>query len=366
MIGRTGVHALSAIVTIGSSGYALCQSTVHLRGGGSVESAELVFSEAGVQLTLDGATRTLPWHRVRLIDGDGSEAWRGYRDLAEDAWRGLARLERGDPYAAEPPLSRAFERLRDSRSESTALIAEGLLDCRLRLGKPSEAIEPWLTALACYAEGVWAGPGPASPIDANTLLVPSLMPALLRSELDRSSFTAPVTGSGRVGAIGSIMAHAFGDDSSPAALPDPAADVGQRLLAAVVGTMSQDSTARGVARKALADLSAQVDSEWMRAWCDAGIGVSLLSEGTSSQEAAIGYLLRVAVLIQDTHPDLAGLALGEAVEGLLDLGRVDQARRLAGELRSQDAGHAALARPRVRALLQDSSATSRQDGESSL
>ena len=98
---------------------------------------------------------------------------------AEDAWRGLSRLSRGDPAAAEAPLERAYEALaRGQSSETAAALAEGLIRCRLASGRIEGIIDPWLTLLACDAAGTWSPDRGEALVDSATGLIPVLSPSL--------------------------------------------------------------------------------------------------------------------------------------------------------------------------------------------
>src|SRR5690606_25081264 len=112
-----------------------------------------------------------------------------FMDLAEQVWRARRRLERGDAVSAEPLLEDLFAQTRSWRGPTRAVIAEGLMRCRLRRGAQVGAIEPWLALLdarASAAPGIepwateWArDAGLGAVQDAATGLAPALPPMWL-------------------------------------------------------------------------------------------------------------------------------------------------------------------------------------------
>src|SRR5690606_16150177 len=112
-----------------------------------------------------------------------------YMPTAEDAWRARTRLERADAVGAEPLFEDLFDRTRAWRGPTRAVIAEGLLRCRIRRGAQIGAIDPWLALLEARASALagihpyaldWAHrAGLGEVLDPATGLAPGLPPMWL-------------------------------------------------------------------------------------------------------------------------------------------------------------------------------------------
>src|ERR1043166_7389559 len=100
----------------------------------------------------------ISWDRIRSVAGGGAQAEQAapYLTAAEQAWRARTRPERADLLAAEPLFETLYnQKYRNLSGPTAAVIAEGLLRCRLHRGAHVKAVGPWLTLVRA------SGPQPA-------------------------------------------------------------------------------------------------------------------------------------------------------------------------------------------------------------
>ncbi|MFM9996383.1 MAG: hypothetical protein ACKVU4_11355 [Phycisphaerales bacterium] len=308
------------------------------------------------------------WDRVRGILGPRAAEFDAYRDQSDMAWRARTRLERGDAPAAEPLLEKLFQTHAGKRGPTAALVAEGLLRCRLGRGAHVAAIEAWLATLAAAgAPGApafhpdWASEAGLAPvIDPATGLVPAIPPiwvgpgasqVLGTSRWPGSSEAAPATKPMMLAALYAVAANfEAGQDVS---LPQiDSTDAGVQLVRLVVQSRVGDAAQRHAARTTLQQRlpkpgagpeSVSPAPPWVEAWCRAAVGRSLIREPELEQkQLGIVELLLVQVRCRQGHPYLGGVALAEASAALAETGDAAGAASLRAELLSQYPEHPVL------------------------
>lgn len=338
---------------------ALGQPVVELRGGQRVTAQSVEPGPSGLAVTTADGRTLLAWHLVRSVNGAGAEASEPYLSAAEDAWRGLTRLERGDTIAAEPLLESAFAAMRMSPGASRAAVAEGLLRCRLARGSQASAVVPWLTLMVDEAEGHWAPGASTGFLDTGSGLVTILPPiwpgevglSAVARELSDGSFETWPTGRVRDLAI-LYAASALTEAGAPAPPHDPqSTDQGVALVRDIVNASSADERVRSASRRELLTRLGSSPPAWQAAWCHAGIAQSLGLEDEPSQRLSVVHWLVVPALFTEDQPFLAGICTARAAEQLLRLGRDEQAQALARELQTDEPEHPSLARPAIQRLL---------------
>jgi hypothetical protein len=339
---------------------------VSLRGGAPAPAGEVArVDESGVWLAprvgngLGRPSVVVGWDRVRRIAGDGESDAIAYADVADALWRARTRLERGDFVAAEPLFERYFEEYRGKAGPTAAVVAEGLLRCRIRRAAHIAAVEPWLALLAArQSEQVtpwhrpeWASEaGLGSVIDPATGLSPSLPPIWLNwPSVGAWARSAPAVYEGeRAAQLASLyLISAQHEAGIPAAVPSgPISDPGVRIVWEIVASRAGDEAQRSNARSRLRDRlrppgqGADPTPAWLEAWCRAAIGRSLVLEQDPEQRRlGVIELLHVPARFSATHPYLAGIALAEASATLASLGDDAGAEVLRQELELLYAEH---------------------------
>lgn len=369
--------------------------TLTLRGGEPAPAGLVVgaASPAGVYLVpVDLSARAqasdakivVGWDRVAGLENAPAPIAAAAADAGEvraTLWRARTRLERGDWPAAEPIFEKLFPAARGQPGPTPAVIAEGLLRCRLRRGAHVQAVEPMLALLRAQAEGTatWLAPDWASAaglgpvVDASLTLVPSLppmwapLPALETLVRDTAWATGwgetPGKGPSRTAQLASLYLEAArADVGLPASVPAiTAADQGVQLVEAIVRARVGNAEQRAAARRVLQERLTSIESAaaggagtagaeeapgtpaWVEAWLRAGLGRSLTRESAEDQRlAGVVQLLHLPARFARSHPYLAGLALAEASATMKELGDERGAGVLARELASTFPTHPAL------------------------
>jgi hypothetical protein len=359
------IAALAAAITMAAT------AQVDLRGGEQTPPGDIVsITDEGVSLGATGAaygaaqTLIIGWDWVRAVHGPMAERAAPFLAAAEQAWRARTRLERGDPIAAEPLFEKLFEHYRGQRGPTAAVVAEGLLRCRLRQAAHVGAIDPWLALLDAAPDPTtpvfhqsWAMDAGLSPvIDPATGLVAALPPMWVSwPSVDAYARATPWTGAapsvkpgpgaGRVAMLATLYHQAACAEAGLAVsvTEPPSADPGVQLVAQIVLARTGDAERRSAARKALlerlrpaaagAGQAPSPPAPWMEAWIHAAIGRSLLKEESEDQkQQGIIELLKLPARFSPVHPYLAGLAIAEASVELRLQGDHDGADILAREV----------------------------------
>ncbi len=329
-------------------------------------------------------TAVLSWDQVKLVSGPLETDAKAFEAVADKAWRARTRLERGDLVAAEPIFEELFQQYNQKAGPTTAVIAGGLLRCRLARGAQTAAVQAWLSWL--LATGTTAqGGSDALPesvgvevsrlVDPATGLSPSLPPLWLSTtavQIFASSDLAPgerakgdrprdVTTEAaksllveeKVHTLLELYVQSARADCGPLSKEPPkmpeiraTADIGVRVVADMLRARIGEAPARKDARKSLAERLNAKTQPWLQAWCRVAIGRSLLAEPEAEQQRmGVVVLLIVASRSSPTDAYINGLALADAVLGLAKLGDDAGAALLAGELADRFAGHPALESP---------------------
>jgi hypothetical protein len=352
---------------------AVLDEPLQLRGGEAAPPGTVIAVDAaGVHMGPSvsdgkavGEALVIPWDRVRTV-GSGDAAQ--FRDVADEAWRARTRLERGDFISAEPLFEKLFEQYRGQKGATSAVVAEGLLRCRLRRGAHILAIDPWLTLLQAtggqrtpFLHENWSSEAAMAPVvDSTTGLVPGLPPMWLSWQAVDSyaKGTMAAEGSSRGEVLAQIYYQAARFESGLGArLPELATnDAGVNVCWQIVQSRIGGAEQREAARKFLYDRlgphpAAGVAPVWLEAWCRAAIGRSLIREDSTEQkEVGVIELLNVPARFSRSHPYLAGLALAEASATLRSIGDAEGADTLLRELQVNFPSHPVLDWPAIRGL----------------
>lgn len=317
---------------------------VSLRGAedAPVSGSVARIDAAGVWVGSGVGAQAIGWDRVRAVAGDQKEAAAAFADVADSAWRARVRLERGDVVAAEPLFERLFETYKGMRGPTAAVVAEGLLRCRLRRAAHIAAIEPWLALLAARQEGTagWLHPewaseaGLGTVVDQATGLAPALPPIWLNwpsvgAFAHSGVLEVADPGSAMLAALYAASARfeAGMEAALPPGLESQGTPAGVHVVAEIVsariGTPEQREEARQKLRARLSPPASNATPQpaWLEAWCRAGLGRSLLMEDSAElKRLGVVELLHVPARFARTHPYLAGIALAEAAATLRELG----------------------------------------------
>ena len=271
--------------------------------------------------------------------------------LAVKIWRAARRIERGDSQAAEPLFDEVAASVIPAGGPTGALVAEGLLACRLAREARAAAVFAWLD----WARIVRSGPGiagapagsivappavtavsweggtlayhaGASPVDLTTGLCPALPPiwlpgaatdALAASpEWTAIVSNAPDSRPGPVSELAQLYrAAAQADAGESPQLPEHTSPVGGvALVREIVAVRTSDAGSRETARAALlARIGTPDTPAWIEAWCRAGIGRSLVVEADAdTRRRGVLSLLHIPARFARTQRHLAAMCLAEA------------------------------------------------------
>jgi hypothetical protein len=342
--------------------------SVELRGdsgsaGGEVRAIDIT----GITLGDDGAGRRflVGWDRVRATRGAASIASAVFAPVAADVWRARSRIERDDWRAAEPLFEQLFTVYRGNGGPTAAVVAEGLLRCRLRRASQASAVWAWLELVRVHRERekpVAGSPPPLPPPqwvggviamravrDEQTSLVAALPPVWLSERSlrvfvespDWAMYTPGADGKGVdpvVAELASLYRAAAvfeleGKLSQPIGAPS-SSHPGVMLTRDMVLSRVGDEKQRSESRRALQKRIDEGCPRWVDVWCRVGIGRSLLAEAGDTERAlGVVSLLHVPARYGDEYAALAGTALAQAAAGLHTMGDEDGARAVVEELR---------------------------------
>ncbi len=341
--------------------------TIVLRGGTVIEASDVSFTDQAVTIEANSRRISLAWPEIADVSGPARGAMPDRLGLAERAWRGLSRLERGDRVAAEPALEDAFNEAGRGVGATSKVIAEGLLACRLARGAQALAVEPLVYVILNRTRGDqtdgfdpdYGLPTTLPPIWGARSGLSSMVQAL--GSIDFDAYER----SERARQIATIyLASALHEISGQAELPAfTPTDDGVRFLQEMTLARIGNESEREAMRAALESRLTDEAPEWIRAWARAGIGMSLLMEqDTRSGRLGIVQLLHVPALYGQSQPYLAGVCLSRAAVRLEEMGRRDEALLLARTFRQDFNEHEAGRMPAMRELLRSLDAP--REGES--
>lgn len=348
---------------------AIADSSVTLRAGESAPRGRITTIDTSGITIEDGpagaARRSLiGWDRVRAVSGERAADAARFMDLAEQLWRARLRLERGDFIAAETAFEEAFASDPARRGPTGAVVAEGLMRCRLARDARTAAIPAWLAWVSASEDRVLfhglsgrivARSGPALESDASGL-APDL-PPIFTPGPSIEPLTSGLVGlgaqSGRADRLAAwyLVAARF-EAGFPVEIPEiPTTDDSLRLVAEIVSARAGDSQRRRAARAALEARLRSRPTAWQEAWILAGIGRSLLREESADQKLlGVASLLHIPARIPEAPDFISGVALAESSAALRALGDAAGADRLRSELVARYPNHPALEWLAARAL----------------
>lgn len=338
----------------------------------------------GVRIEIPGiGEQVVSWDRVKKVGGEWAGKYEPFTALADKAWRARTRLERGDHTLAEPLFEELTGELRGQTGPTPALVAEGLLRCRLARGAQTAAIVPWLTWTSIVgaassdkqaAKDKWIGgtcdlgKGEGAAIDAEYLLAPSLPPVwvagpALDSLLASKDWETLTRQEGTPGQLAKLYQQAAsrstGSDAATVDLDTiDAKTPGTKLVYDMLRAWTGEGDEREKGRAALRTRFESGDKKkpasprrWVEAWCRYGIGKSMIDEtDESTRLLGVIELLHVPARFDEDQPYLAGMALAHAALTLAEMGDAHGAHVLKGELTSKYPRHPALEWDRVRKL----------------
>ncbi|RMH10208.1 MAG: hypothetical protein D6695_11830 [Planctomycetota bacterium] len=320
-----------------------------------------------------GVQRTVRWDLVKNVTGEDRACAEPFLQTARTAWRARTRLERGDAVSAEPLFEQLYPTYEGRQGEMAALVAEGLLRCRLRRSAHTSAVRPWLALLAAQELGPYRSviSGALRPAcDEQTGLVPSLAPIWQDTPaVEAFAHAPPIIAWTQQGGelprhaaiLSQLYTHAArfecGLESGPAPIELTSADLrdsGIALVHAIVMARTGDAGQRAQARIQLGEIMAatRVDRPWVEAWCRFAIGRSLLREDDREQRRlGVVEMLHLPARFADSMPYLSGQALAEAIIALDAMGDSAGATSLLMELRERYASHAVMSWEPIRSKL---------------
>jgi hypothetical protein len=339
---------------------------------GGVEVQDLAAPEGVVR------TRTLSWDRVRAVRGGLAADAAAFADIADDAWRARTRMERRDYAGAEPLLEQLFVRYRGQQGPTAAMVASGLLRCRLHRQAQSAAVEAWLALMASEQPEVLFEGGRrdedvaiAPVLDERWGLAPQLPPLWVRGPALRVVLGA-IAGEGeasnRAGRLALLYRLSAAVDAGEVTDADaiakalgarPTGDAGLELVWDVVASRvgmgeQRDAAIAGLrARLAPRDADAEPLAGWVEAWSRVALGRAMLVPtaqpaddaarlaAADARNLGIVQLLHVPARLEGVSPYLAGLALAEVGAALEEDGQTDAASRVRRMFFERYAGHPA-------------------------
>ena len=341
--------ALAAMCMLAS--LAGAQLVEHGESTADARPVERVGSQGVVVREPDGRETTIGWHRVKKVNGTWASEHSEFGAIAELAWRGWSRVERGDFALAEPALEQVVRALGNEQGATSAVALVGLMQCQLERGAQAAALVSWaqLRAMPSAAREIQLG----GAIDRATLLSPGLPPIFLPSpSLGRIIDLTPtdeVVGWFRV-AAGHEMGQVL---DRPAASGGVQAGADLELVRSIVLARGGDPLERREARATLERLVAQQPGGWIEAWSRAGLGRSLAIEpNRESALRGVIQLLHVPVRFGEQMPQLASTCQAEAALALVRMGDRNGAEALARDLARRWPGSAAANDPRIGQLLE--------------
>lgn len=329
-------------------------STVRTWDGAAVEWDVVSADLAGLSIDIAGGTDVIGWHRVRSVEGRMAGEAAPYLDLAEDAWRATSRLARGDAYGAEPIFEKLFERTRGEPGPTPAVIAEGLLRCRLRRDARASAVDAWLDLEANLSSAPTRTPrwGIRSvALDDRSLLCPSLPPIWFPGPAAEAfarrteGADAPAGHTSAVRVLYAAAASAAVGEPLDTAAAARAVEIassrpGGAFIAQLVLAQIGGASARQDARRELERERSPSAEPWRRVWATVAIGRSLVAEDDAgARRRGVIELVSVHALDRGVTPYLAGVALADAAIACEDLGDHGAARSLLNELMATAPSH---------------------------
>jgi hypothetical protein len=341
-------------------------------------------SDQGVRIADGTRSSWLSWDQVASVPAVFASQAQPHLPAAETAWRARTRLARADIASAEPLFEQLFAKTAGSRGKTSAMVAAGLLRCRLHRQAQVASVEAWLAlvasgenppafvALRDDRSGARRSILDKPLLDRETLLCPDLPPLwvpgvglrTIALRVEPNDASAPANAgfvSERRTVVSRTLVELYAISARLAMgenvlLPArPASDAGPEfagarlvwdIIAAQAGTPEQ----RAAARTHLQTILDQIDEDeaafpgWIEAWTRTGLSRSYLAS-TNPEEQAQGIAISLAVpaLLADDSPFLAGLCLADVGLVRVAQGNLASAKVLRDELRRIAPTHPALA-----------------------
>lgn len=382
---RRGVRGAVAALVLGlAPGGGSAWGQVELRSRERLEGPVADASLVGVKMApiAEGeAARVVGWDRVKEVKGDGAAKAAPFATIADKLWRARTRLERGDIAGAEPLFDSLADVYAGEDGPSAAVVAEGLLRCRLARGAQSAATWSWLNWVRLMersggvgvrdvkgtARAGWIGGGIdlAPVVDAGTGLAPALSPVWAPGSATQAAAGSPEWGHLRArGGVTAELATLYekaarfeaGLDQEIVLATPLAGTAGTALVREIVLARGGSAAERETARQALRSRlqfaagraggskgSAAAMPRWVEAWVRIGLGRSLIREENAAERIrGVVELLHLPARFMSDQPYLAGVALADAVVTLAEIGDAGGAAALRGELQARLPTHPVL------------------------
>jgi len=330
---------------------AAAADVVERRGSAPVIEGEVTaIDDAGVTVRSPlGAVHFVAWDRVRRVETElEGAALARHMETAVDLWRARSRVERNDTTLAEPLLERLFERYRGQTHETTLVVAEGLLRCRVARADHILAVVPALEVARLRRAGVttevYANLPPIYDPDYAlcTVLAPAWLPSPLLDSLahELEAYDGGAETQEDMDEVVSALARLYRQavlqalgrpraGPAPETLPE---HPGVELLKALNACGDADPDRRRAAREHLTRMIPTLPG-WAEAWARFFVGRSLVAEEGIArvQEGAVS-LVHVPARFGRSQTFLAGLALAYASRALAEAGISGDAADLYAEL----------------------------------
>ena len=362
------------------------------RGGGQPLRGNIVrLDEDGVRLRVRGSDEAdirdlmLSWDRIAdvRVGGPSQPRLPELMERARRLFHARVRMERGDFANAEPTFELEFPGVVGRDSETTLVIADGLLRCRLDRGVLSGAIEPALEYARLRRAGVTAiGDGncmPPTTVEAGARgiipmwderygLLPYLPPVWLQGPSFEGAISQLADRSPTQDVELDIIADLYHrsmllEQGRVVDAVDPDAEgilgrPGPSLMAHMVNAMHPDSDVRKAARRQL-ERRAPGEPAWVETWSRFQLGRSYLLEPGAGQRRK-GMLQFVHLITESSgaHPYLVGMAMAIMADEFESQGEHAAAARLRADLERDVPGH-----PVLRTPLTPADATSSSGGK---
>lgn len=292
-----------------------------------------------------GTPEQISLDRVRSVTGPMAESWSAVAENAERLWRARSRLDRGDALGAEPLFESLIADYRGERGPTAAIVSEGLLRCRLARQAHTSAIEPWLDWLASGG-GDATSIGMASTLGSREVTLIAAIPPIWSDSPALRAFASTADSASRVGPARTLMdlylaAARFETEGLEQPIPSMiGSDPAVSLVRDVVAARVTDARARAIARDAIRKRLETDPPNWVKSWCLAALGRSLIRESDiESRRRGIVELISVHTLHSADVPFLAGLALADAAHTCEAIGESESASVLWRELQIAYPGH---------------------------
>jgi len=303
----------------------------------------LSLSEQGIAIRPDQQIIpiSIAWYDVRDLSGT-VPGLAEYHQLADDAWRAHARLQRGDFFGAESIYTKLEHRFLWKVGAESADVSLGLVRCRLDRGDRVHAVHPalsWLNASKVFSPRARQNDDPEI-FDARYAVLIDLPPVF--SPTDRVGSLGAIPDTDQISdrqrlLIGyyrlALDAQAHRTQEGGIILDelnrkvlaldhrDPGLEFFKDIL---VAQAHPEREIRIAARQSLDRRIRSNPDSWIEVWSRLAVGVSLLEdEHTQSNELGVIELIHIIVRLDHVNHPLALLAAQIANEYLVRTDRAE-------------------------------------------